>query len=181
MVRLFIHIVYKNQKQLQNVFYKKQDNFRYVFIYKEQYTLRYAIFLEYFEVGIYIQKHDTLFQVTFLYIQKAGYFAESKTIYVTFVCTKSGTLCLTWFFIIFLKLAQGGREFFILKTMHFSLHFYLQKQCILRYIFYTKSSTFLFHFYPQKKLRYVSIFKIYRIVLIPNYKHTYDQGNPIEK
>ena len=45
---------------------KKQDNFRYVFIYKKQDTLRYAIFHEIFEVGIYIQKsrhfalHDIL-------------------------------------------------------------------------------------------------------------------------
>ena len=35
---------------------KKQDNFRYVFIYKNPDTLSYAIFHEIFEVGIYIQK-----------------------------------------------------------------------------------------------------------------------------
>ena len=34
---------------------KKQDNFRYIFIYKKQDTLRYAIFVI-IEVGIYIQK-----------------------------------------------------------------------------------------------------------------------------
>ena len=42
-------------KKSQTVF-KKQDNFRYVFIYKKRYTLRYWIFHEIFEVGIYIQK-----------------------------------------------------------------------------------------------------------------------------
>ena len=36
--------------------FKKLDNFRYVLIYKKQYTLRYGIFHEIFEVGIYIQK-----------------------------------------------------------------------------------------------------------------------------
>ena len=35
---------------------KNQDNFRYVFIYQKYDTLRYAIFHEKFEVGIYIQK-----------------------------------------------------------------------------------------------------------------------------
>ena len=36
--------------------FKKRDNFRYVFIYQKLYTLRYGIFHEIFEVGIYIQK-----------------------------------------------------------------------------------------------------------------------------
>ena len=39
-----------------NTLCKKQDNFRYVFTYKKHDTLRYAIFYEIFEVGIYIQK-----------------------------------------------------------------------------------------------------------------------------
>ena len=50
-------------KKLRKVLYtkshtlfKKLDNFRYVFIYKKPYTLRYGIFHEIFEVGIYIQK-----------------------------------------------------------------------------------------------------------------------------
>ena len=35
---------------------KNQDNIHYVFIYKKQDTLRYAIFHENFEVGVYKQK-----------------------------------------------------------------------------------------------------------------------------
>ena len=37
-------------------FLKKQDNLRYVFIYKNLKTLRYAIFHEIVQTGIYIQK-----------------------------------------------------------------------------------------------------------------------------
>ena len=43
---------------------------------------------------------------------------------------------------------------------------------------------YMLHFYMQKRkniLRYVFISKIYRIVLIPNYKRTYDQRDQIEK
>ena len=43
-------------KQKSRYFYKNQDNFRYFFIYKKPDTLRYAIFHEMFEIGIYIQK-----------------------------------------------------------------------------------------------------------------------------
>ena len=43
--------LYKSQ-----TLFKKQDNFRYVFIYKKQDTLRDAIFHENFEVSIYVQK-----------------------------------------------------------------------------------------------------------------------------
>ena len=46
----------KKAKQLQNGLLKKLDNSRCVFISKKQYTLRYRIFHEIFEVGFYIQK-----------------------------------------------------------------------------------------------------------------------------
>ena len=54
--------IYRKQKNFKRFilkktrhFSKKQDNFRYVFIYKKHDTLRYGIFHEIFEVGIYIQ------------------------------------------------------------------------------------------------------------------------------
>ena len=59
--RFYIYI--QKSKTIAKRFYaksqtlrKKQDNFRYVFIYKNQDTLCYAIFHEIFEIGIYIQK-----------------------------------------------------------------------------------------------------------------------------
>ena len=54
---------YKQQNKLKNVFkYKKQENlqkarqFPVCFIYKNLDTLRYAIFREIFEYGIYMQQ-----------------------------------------------------------------------------------------------------------------------------
>ena len=56
--------------------------------------------------------------------------------------------------------------------MHFALIFYIQK-----------AWNFALHFYMQKQftLHYVFISKIYDIVLVPNYKHVYDQSDQIEK
>ena len=65
--------------------FKKQDNFRSVFIHKKPYTLRNAIFDEIFEIGIYIFKeHDTFRSVTFYKI-KAGHCKKSKKICVFYV------------------------------------------------------------------------------------------------
>ena len=85
-------------------------------------------------------------------------------------------------FIEFLKLSEGGG--YMQKTMHFALHFYMQQRIHFALRFYIqKAWHFALHFYMQKKctLCYVFISKIYRIVLIPNQKHTYDQSNQIEK
>ena len=54
------YYIYEKQKNAKclyiyaksHILFKKQDNFRYVFIDKKPYTLRYAIFLENFEIGI---------------------------------------------------------------------------------------------------------------------------------
>ena len=55
--------IYKKQKNYEKFLYtksltlcNKQDNYCYVFIYKKQDNLRYAIFHENFEVGVNIQK-----------------------------------------------------------------------------------------------------------------------------
>ena len=96
---------------------------------------------------------------------------------------KIWTLCVTQFFIKFLKLAEGG-VFYMEKTIHFTLHFYTQKPIHfpLRLYIY-KARHFALRFNMQKKftLRYVFIYKLYCIVLITNYKRTYDQSNQIEK
>ena len=74
--------------------------------------------------------------------------------YVTFLHTKSPTLRkkqehLRYIFIYkipetfhyatfmeFLKFMEGEGHFYILKTMHFALHFYMQKKCTLCYVLY---------------------------------------------
>ena len=46
----------KKSKKIAKRLKKKLHNSRCVFVYKKEYTLRYRIFHEIFEVGIYIQK-----------------------------------------------------------------------------------------------------------------------------
>ena len=101
-------------KKLRNVFiYKKQDTFQKARQFPLRFYMQKAIHLtlrdfhEIFEVGIYIQKHDTLRYVTFLYTQKARHFAKSKTICDTFLYSKIRHFCVTRFFIEFLKFAEG--------------------------------------------------------------------------
>ena len=63
-------------------------------------------------------------------------------------------------------------HFYIEKTMHFALRCYTQR-----------AWHYALHFNIQKTIHflYVFIYIIYRVVLIPNYKRTYDQSDQIEK
>ena len=72
------------------------------------------------------------------YIKKSRQLAKNKTICVMFLYTKRCTLCVTRFFMEFLKLAEGGA------------FLYSKKQCTLRYIFIYKK---------QFTLRYVLTYK----------------------
>ena len=80
--------------------------------------------------------------------------------------------------------AEEGWHFFIQKTMHFVLHLCVQKKNTLCYVFIHNNLDTLRYIFICKKrctLRFVFISKIYCIVLIPNYKRTYDQSDQIEK
>ena len=55
-------------------------------------------------------------------------------------------------------------------TINFALRFIYKNIDTMRYMFICKKPC---------TLRYVFISKIYRLVLIPNYKQTYDQSNQI--
>ena len=83
----------------------------------------------------------------------------------------------------FLKLAEGVGvlyaknnalcvTFYMQKTMHFALRF-----CV------KKSRHFALYFYMQKTMHFAVCFisKIYRILLIPNFKRTYNQRDLIHK
>ena len=68
--------------------------------------------------------------------------------------------------------------------MHFVLHFYMQKNMHFDLRFYVqKALHFALHFYMQKTMHFASryIYIIYCIVLIPNYKRTYNKSDQIEK
>ena len=62
--------------------------------------------------------------------------------------------------------------------------FILKKQCTLRYVaIYKELDTMRYILISKKQYTflYVYICIIYRVVLVPNYKRTYDQINHIEK
>ena len=119
------------------------------------------------------------------YIQKAGHFAKSKTICVAFLYTKSGHFALRDFSLNFWNWRRWG-EFLYSKfnALYMPYIFIWLKQFTLLYVFmYKKPDTLRYIFISNKQctLRYVFISKIYPIVLIPNYKRTYDQTDQIEK
>ena len=90
----------------------------------------------------FIHKNMTLCVTSRFYTQKARHFAKSKTIYDTFLYTKTLTLCVTRFFIGFLKFAEGGGHLFIEKQCTLRDICILKKQCTLRYVdIYTKNKT----------------------------------------
>ena len=127
---------HKNQKNCQTFLYtkiqtlfKKLDNFRIVFIYKKPYTLRYGIFHEIFQFGIYIQKAWHFALSEFLYT-KARNFAKSKTICYTFLYTKIRHFALRDFSLKFWNL-RNGVDIYLFK-----------KPYTLCYILYSKNSAF---------------------------------------
>ena len=113
------------QSKWNFAFMKNKYNFRYVFIYKNQHTLCYAIFHENFEVGIYIQK-VWYFLVCEVFIYKNPDTSQKA---------RQFALCVTQCFVEFLKLAERGG------------HLYMQKKCILRYVsIYIKPDTLRYIF-----------------------------------
>ena len=65
--------------------FQKSRNFALRFCIQQSRHIRLRNFHEIFEIGIYIQKHDTLRYMTYIYIYKSRHFAKIKTICVTFL------------------------------------------------------------------------------------------------
>ena len=112
---------------------KKQDNFCYVCLYKNQDTLRYAIFHENFEVNIYTQKAWHFALCDIIIYKKRDTSQKARQFVLSFYIKKS-TLRYTIFHGIF-EIGGGRGEF------------YMKKQYTLRYILYAKNAlcvTFLY-------------------------------------
>ena len=82
--------------------HKKQDNLRYVFIYKNPETLRYAIFYWIFEIGrggggVFLYPKNNALCITFLYYKTS----------IMFYMQKSGTFALCDFLLNFWNLRRG--------------------------------------------------------------------------
>ena len=72
------------------------------------------------------KKHDTLRYVTFLCTKILTLYKNQDNFRYVFIF-KIRTLCVTQFFIEFLKLDEWGGYFYMQKTMHSALYFYMQK------------------------------------------------------
>ena len=92
--------------------FKKQDNLRYVFVYKSSDNLHCAIFQDFFNWHLLIyKKHNTLSYVTFLHTKRKT-FKKSKTIGVTVLnILKADALCCAIFHEIF-EIGREGRRFY---------------------------------------------------------------------
>ena len=101
----------------------------------------------------YMCKNQKQMQNVYIYIQKARHFVKSKTICVTFFINKILTFSLRNFYGIF-EIGGGGEHFYIQKTMHFALHFYMQNNALSVTFLIQKSRHFASHFYIQKTMHF---------------------------
>ena len=71
-----------------------------------------------------------------------------------------------------------------LKNNVLCVTFYIEKQCTLRYVAISKQPDTMHYILISKKqyaFLFVYIYILSCVVLIPNYKRTYDQSDQIEK
>ena len=100
---------------------------------------------------------------------------------IRFYIQKSGTCALHDFSLNFWSLRRGW-DIYELKKMYFAWHFYIEKQWTLRYVaIHREPDTMRYNLISNKQntFIYIFIYIIYCVVLIPNYKHTYDQSDQI--
>ena len=167
----------------RKTFCKNLDNFRYVFIYKNQDTLLYTIFHEIFGLGIYIQKAwDFVLRDVFI-CKKPETLQKARQFALRFYIQKSGHFALRDFS---LNFWNWRREDIFICKKQFTLSYIsiCKKQCTLRYVFRYKNpytTRYIFICKKQCTLRYVFISKFYRIVLLRNHKRKYNQSDQIKK
>ena len=119
--------------------FTKSKTLSHTFLFAKSKTLYVTQFsMEMLKLTFILKNHDILRYVTFSY-PKNQKLCKKQNNCVTFLYTKIWTLCVTQFFIEFLKLAEGGRPFYMQITMHFALYFNIQK-----------TMHFASHFYIQK-------------------------------
>ena len=101
--------------------FSKNKTIFITFLYTKSHTLYFTRFLYFLLELIYVQNHDTLCYVTFLY-KTPETSKQAIQFAFCFLYTKSLTLFVTQVFMQFLKFEEGG-AFYALKTMNFALHF----------------------------------------------------------
>ena len=92
---------------------KKQDNFRYAFIYKQLDTLRYTIFHETSEISICIQKSWQFALREFFIYKKLDTSQKARQFALRFFIYKKPDTLRCVIFMEFLKLAEGGGHLYM--------------------------------------------------------------------
>ena len=96
-----MHIIYIQKVEKIETFvhtkswtlWKKQDKFRYVFIYKKQDTLRYTLFLlKMLNFAFIYKNHDTVRYVTFLYAKIQTHRKKQDNLRYIFIYKNPDTL-----------------------------------------------------------------------------------------
>ena len=117
------------------------------------------------------------------YIQKSRHLAKSKTICYTFYIKKTGSLrsaILHWIF----EICWEGGGIYLCKKSTFAWHFNIKKKALwVTFASYKITDTMRYILISQKQCTfcYGYIYIIICLVLIPNYKQTYDQSDQIKK
>ena len=92
--------------------FKKLDNFRYVFLYKKQYTWLYGIFMIFLKLAFIYKKHDTLRYVKILYRRSKTLRKKQDNLQYVFIYKNPALLHYANFHWIF-HICGGGRHLFI--------------------------------------------------------------------
>ena len=169
--------IQKVNKIAKRYIYKKGDTSKKAiqfplcfYIQKERHFTLSDFSLNFWNWNLYTK--SKILCVTWLFnIQKSRHSEKSKTICVTFLCSKIWTLCIMRFFIEFLKLAEGGGIFTC------------KKQCTVRYIFIYKKNAlcvtfhikkirhYALHLYIKKTMHFalrLYLYNLWCILLIPS-------------
>ena len=135
--------------------------------------------MKFLKLAFIYKNHDTLRYVTFLYTKRSTLLKKQDNLRNVFI-QKSGTFELRDFSLNFWNLWRGGDINFWKKQCTLRDIFILKKQCTLRCVaIYKEPDTMRYILIVKKQYTflYVYIFIIYRAVLIPKYKRTYDQSD----
>ena len=137
--------IYTKSKKIAKRFYiqkarhfSKSQTISVTFLYTKSNTLYVTgSFMKFLKLAFIYKKHDALRYVTFLFTKIQTVRKKQDNLRYVFIY-KNPELCVTWFFIEFLKCSEGGggiylfkkgtlRDIFILKKMHFVLSCYIQR------------------------------------------------------
>ena len=133
--------IYRAKKIAKRFYTQKARHFAKIytiyvtFLYTKSMTLYSSrFFMKKLRLAFIYKQHETLRSVTFLYTKRQTLRKKQDNLRY-FLYTKTRTLCVTQFFNEVLKLAEGGRHFYLHKIMHFALYFNMQKNNALCVMF----------------------------------------------